>query len=179
MTVGESQHGLDGLVEGQLVVDQRQRVVAMRGMVDATTLDHQEEALGRRGQVIQGRLGHLGEAGDGGAQDRVALPVELVGDVALAEQAEQPSGAAAGEQLGAVGGVRVTDLAISLEQAGSEIFRPAAEDDVDPAFEVLRRDLGLEFARRHRDREARGSGMGRRGGGDEADAFAGGHHLLR
>ena len=90
VVVQKVQDASDGSVVGEHLVDLRDGVVGVAGMVDATAFDHQEEAL-------LGLLGGPAEGGEGGpchlVQGRIGpvlgRPVDLVRDVASGEEAEQ------------------------------------------------------------------------------------------
>ena len=150
----------------------------MGGVVDATAFDHQEEPLWGRAQAPQGDLGHLGERGRRGLECGRVQAVDLIGQMALAEKAQQRGLAGVGQELVAVEGEAVAGLTVSGLEVGVEILRTAAEDDIDAALEILGGDGLLVGALA----DGRGEAGRRRvrggGGGDEAASFLGGVHLL-
>ena len=176
--IDEGEDGRDGLVKGDLIANRGGAIVTVRGMVDASAFDHQEEPFGRRAKALERDLSHLRERGRGSLEFGGIEPVDLEGDMALAEEAEQRSLARISQELIAGECDTVASLAVISDEVITEVHRAAAKDDVHATLEILGRDSFLVGTAGDGGGEAcRRCVRGGRGG-DEAAALLGGVHLL-
>src|SRR5690606_23301381 len=167
---------VESLVERELVMDGCGGVVVVTRMIDPAALDLEEEAV-VSAEVLEGACRHLGERGHRTGELVVGPVVDGEGQVAGGEGSEPRPVEGRALQVGAglrdeVAGRRelVPQVPLVLALLGIEMVAGAAEVNVEMTGEVLFRDLLSLAAVVDADREARGSGMGDLGGGDEAAA---------
>lgn len=173
---------LECLVVFENLVDLGSRIVDVAGVVDAATLDHEEETLIALGgglfQGAQSRLCHLAETG---VNIIHVTSVQLEGNIGGCKEAEQGQGglvsALEGVKgstvtgvgpavlfLGQLDDVNVIGSAAALGGVGEEEASATAKDEVDAAAEdtltnLLQGDLVLHDSEQHVAAEAGGGGI--------------------
>lgn len=150
----------------------------MRSVIDAATLDLQEKLFPSSQEIGKRQTRHLGKRGDFLQKLRGIEPVDLIGQMAVAEQSEYAVALSHGEEAVPIARETVTTLSVEGERVagihtllGIEKFHPASQKDIDDS-RVLRGDEVLVIPVRRHGRETRGSGVrdGRRS--DQAGAVA-------
>ena len=140
-----SEDGADRVIEGELLADQRARVVGVRRVIDAASFDLQNEAVAVLRELRERERRHLGER----RIDIVALA--FVAAVRLLEDAEHRTGWIGTERLRVVFKVRTGSEHFQVrpgrEHRVGEELAAASQRDIDAAFENLAGDFPLGVSR--------------------------------
>ena len=174
MVLLELEANLNGLIEGDHLVDGRRGVVAVATVVHPAAFDLKDESFLVREPSERGP-GHRGQRGRRGNFREASLLVHHVGDMAFGEHAQPtlvPRGRGeirGGPEHGVFEAAEVSEqIAFVFALIGPEMVARAAEGQVDPALEILGGniitappgvDAGDESGRR---------GVGNFGGGHQA-----------